>query len=95
MGPKVTASGYKVILIQAGTNDLADLVYKKGIEMATVQDVMKHYHTLNEMIYRRNKHAFLMFCSILPRKTYYDLFFPLIFGFSYGVQNQGAGIFLF
>ncbi len=50
--PKVTVCRYNVILVQAGTNDLADLVYKKGIQMATVQDVMKHYHTLNEMICR-------------------------------------------
>ncbi len=70
--PKVTVSVYKVILIQAGTNDLADLVYKKGIKTATVQDVMKHYHALNEMIRRRSKHAFILFCSILPRKTDYN-----------------------
>ncbi len=72
---KFTVSGYKVILIQAGTNDFADLVYKKGIETAIVQDVLKHYHALNEMIRRRNKHAFLLFCSILPRKTDYNLYF--------------------
>ncbi len=47
--PNVTVSGYNLILIQAGTNDL---VYKKGIQTATIQDVMKHYYALNEMIRR-------------------------------------------
>ncbi len=38
------------------------------------------------MIRRRNQHAMLLFCSILPRKTDHDLLCPLTFGLNFDIQ---------
>ncbi len=59
---------------------------------------MARYHTLHKVICKRNRHAIILFSSILPRPDNFYLYFPLIFGLNFALKKwcaQSAGTCVF
>ncbi len=82
--------GYRVILIHAGTNDLAELINTQKSQHTTVQQVLERYKLLRSSIRRRNNHAILLFSGILPRDQEFDQFFPYAFGLNFALEKWCA-----
>jgi lysophospholipase L1-like esterase len=86
----VQLSKYGIILIHAGTNDLAQLIKSGKIASTTVQQLLQFYIELCNSIRRRNTRAILVFSAILPRAHEFQVFFPYIFGLNFALEKWCA-----
>ncbi len=84
---EVDIQGCDFILIMVDTNDISELITKSDFTFLTVHDIMARYHALNKVICKRNRHAIILFSSILPRADNFDLYFPLIFGLNFALEK--------
>jgi len=86
----VNVHGYSVILIHAGTNDLAKLIENGKIHQVTVQEILEFYKQLRNSIRRRNNYAILLFSAIIPRHQDFELFYPYAYGLNFAIEKWCA-----
>ena len=87
---KVSVKGFDIILVQAGTNDLSNIVKQNLLWCTDLQDVLDRYVALNTMIRRRNKHAVLLFSAVLPRLNDFGIYAPLAYGLNFALSKWCA-----
>lgn len=95
---ELCVAGFDRILIQLGTNDIANLIDTGEIRNATVHDVTRRFKSLRDVIRKRNTRALIIFSSILPRVERNEIFKPYVRGVNFALEkwcskSQGATIF--
>jgi hypothetical protein len=90
---------FGLILIHAGTNDLAQWVYSDFVEHLQVQHILGYYKELRNSIRRRNTRAIIVFSAIIPRVKDFKLFYPYAYGVNFALEklcakSNGTCIFL-
>ena len=96
---KVDVSGYAVIYIHVGTNDLNNLIASGEISHTLPVHIMERFRALRANIRRVNSTAIIQFSSIMPRMEDFTRYDPLIRGINFALEKwcaktQGACIFV-
>ncbi len=87
---QVDVSGYSVIYIHAGTNDINDLVNTGKIKHVLPYQVLELYQALRANIRRRNSSAIILISSIIPRLDNYACYDPLVRGINFCIEKWCA-----
>ncbi len=96
---KVDVTGYSIICVHAGTNDINQLIESGNIANTSIHDVMGYYSALRANIRRRNTFALILFSSVLPRADKFYQYLPLIRGLNFAIEkmcskSKGASIYI-
>jgi hypothetical protein len=86
----VKVQGYSIILIHAGTNDLENLIETGKIHQTTVQELLEFYKQLRNSIRRCNCYSILVFSAILPRRNFFQLFYPYAYRLNFAIEKWCA-----
>ena len=96
---KIDIAGFSLILIHGGINDLDEVIKSGMIAHMFVQDFIRRYVVLRDMVRRRNRNALVVFSAILPRAGDFKNFFPYVYGVNFALRkwcakSGGASIFV-
>ncbi len=87
---QVSVVGYDYILVHVGINDISEWINKDWLNIYTVQDFMIMYRALHKVLRCWNRHAIIMFSSIVPWEAIFDFYFPLIRGINFALEKWCA-----
>ena len=96
---EVDVRGYSRILIHVGCNDISNLISKGELRYVSIIQMMDRFRALRNTLRRKNSSALLLFSSVLPRRTGYKLYKPLIHGLNFALEkfcakSRGTNVFV-
>ena len=75
------------ILVHVCTKDVDDLLRSRRAKSVTLQQVLRKYKVLREVIRRRLSRALILFSSILPRLQQFRKFKPYVLGVNFTLEK--------
>ena len=87
---KIDVTGFTLILVHGGINDLDEVIKSGKILYMFVQDFIRRYVVLRDMVRRRNRNALVVFSAVLPRAGDFKTFYPYVSGVNFALRKWCA-----